>query len=118
MLAAALASIGVSIMVPVDRKYFTLILFAVTMRSIFRQVALATGLWKPIEEGRGNEKRIITVESAVAYFSIVFCVYKFVYNPKQIPTGLFNTFMGASGLSPEEMNFADGMRAINELKSR
>jgi hypothetical protein len=88
------------------------------MRGIFKQFAMKTGLWRPIEEGRGKETRIITVESTVAYFSIIYLVYKFIYNHKQLPTGIFMTFMGAFGLTPDEMKFADGMRAINELKSR
>ena len=88
------------------------------MRGIFKQVGKKTGWFKPVEEGRGAEQRILTVESLVAYFSIIYLVYKFIYNHKQLPTGIFMTFMGAFGLTPDEMKFADGMRAINELKSR
>lgn len=82
MLSAALASMGLMIMAPGDKKLFVLVQLFLTMRGIFKYIGKTTGLFLPIREGRGNEPRILTVESVTAYFSIVYLAYKFIYNFK------------------------------------
>jgi len=66
---------------------------------------------------RNSETRKITASSVLAYLSIVFLGYKYIFDYKSLPFGMAGSLTKIANLNTNETSFIDGIRAIAEIKS-
>jgi hypothetical protein len=116
MISAALASFGMILMTPYDRKVLCVPIFWAVCQKLVRLIGLETRLFKPHqEEPKNSEKRKITASSIIAYLSIVFLCYKFIFDSKSVHYGMAGSLTKVINLEPNESSFIDGIRAIAEM---
>jgi hypothetical protein len=119
MVSAGLAAFGMLLMTAFDRKVLCVPIFWAVCQKLIRLIGMETGLYKPHqEEPRNSETRKITASSIIAYLSIVFLGYKFIYDYKSVHYGMAGSLSKVINLDVEESAFIDGIRAIAEIRSR
>ena len=79
VLSCGLSALGLLVMTSADRRIFKLLLYSTAVKAFVRMIGNETGLFEPIKEGRGEEKRFLTVEGVISYVSIVFLCYCYIY---------------------------------------
>jgi hypothetical protein len=119
-LSTAISGVGFLVMKKMDRKVFKVLLYSEAMKAFVRLVGDKTGWFKPIKEfpREGQEPRHFTVESGIAYLSIVFIAYMYLFNIKNLSKSMLMTLFGHTGTSERERTFFDALRAITEAKAR
>lgn len=118
ILASCLASIPLTYLLePGDYRIVKIIVFS---RAVTNAVHLAgdlTGLFKPVE-GRGEDPRWFTIESALGVAASTFCCYAFVYEPEAMTQSLRQQFIRGTNMTLDERKLFDAVRASREIEKR
>ena len=99
MTSCGLSALGLIVMEAGDRKIFKLLLYSTAVKAFVRLVGTETGLYEPIKEGRGEEKRFLTIEGVISYLSIVFLCYCYIFEVKSLAPAMTKTITKACGLN-------------------